>query len=102
MAQSCFRRDLWNVYGLASHETFRAERATLTAERKVRRFASGPAHYTVHCHSAARAIATVSRYIWQTREAGAGRQPEPGEAIGLHTATGVPVLVPPPRMPGER
>lgn len=101
MAQSCFRRDLWNVYGLASHEAYRAEPATLTAERKLRRYGGASAHLTVHAVTAQRAIATASRYEMQRREAGAGRLPEPGDEIRLHTATGVPVLVPPPRMPGE-
>lgn len=92
---------LFNVYGLASHQAYSAEPAELEAEREARRWGEGPARLTVHCHSPARAIRVASRWVEQRREAGAGRLPAPGEEIRLHILAGVPVLVPPPRMPGE-
>lgn len=93
MPRSPFGRDLWNVYGLASHETCRAERATLTREREARRFATDLPHFTVHARDAAHAIQTVARRIREQRNCLTGLP----DTVDLHTACGVPVLVPPPR-----
>jgi hypothetical protein len=97
MPRSPFGRDLWNVYDPGPAEPYLATRATLTAEREARRWASDRPHLTVHATDPQRAIRTACAWIEQERERGANRPPQPWEEIRLHTATGVPVLVPPPR-----